>query len=784
MMNYLRKHQGYILAVLGVVLIVTWIIGPPLLEFFGSGRDYGQTRAQNVVVATWKGGELTKAQLERMRMERVAVVQFLRGVANEALQRGGQPQAPGMDSQSGFYGVPNTTDPESMVGTLLLAQRGRELGVRVDDEAVMFFLDRLGGFMLNEGDIYSIADQALENFRGQMSIRQLLDRLKEELVARQTQIMMASGLRAFSTGELWEFHAQLYQRYKIEAFPFEVADYELKVQESEATEAELRKIYEEGKDREPHPMFPDPGFRKPLRLAFGYLRADLAPFLVVAKTEIPEEKIVEEYERGVREGRFKKPQPPPASDSKSKSGETKSQDAKAGDAPSRDEQPSEPKSAEPSDGKRASKPAGADAPDQGKEKAKQEEPPEKSKREDCQAEDPKSQPAKESEPEEAKPAPSSETTPPANAKGGREKPGEPAEGGKSQPSEGQKTTDGDNASGQPMPQAEEVLPLSQVRDEILTRLAEPAAVKARDAALRSAMKEIREFGAKYNAWQRNKKDPTRTIAAKDPGELKINTIAKKYNLTAGKTGLMDRFQADKHPELGQQAIALGIQGSVPFAQVAYADPREDLYSPKELDSLFRDTKFIYWRTEVEPGSETPYDKARPQVLEIWRSRKALELAKKDAAALAEKAAEAGSLKDVLPQDQAKKLIEPPEFSWLTKPSTLLIFGGTPQLSTVGGIPMAGEEFMKSVFALEVGQTGVAVNQPHTTVYAVRVVSEAPPVDIRREMFLSSLQQGVFGDLAAFAFQEQQRLAGRLFEDLYKQYDLKWVNVAALAEEDS
>ena len=33
----LRRNQGYILAVMGVVLIITWVIGPVAVDYFGGG---------------------------------------------------------------------------------------------------------------------------------------------------------------------------------------------------------------------------------------------------------------------------------------------------------------------------------------------------------------------------------------------------------------------------------------------------------------------------------------------------------------------------------------------------------------------------------------------------------------------------------------------------------------------------------------------------------------------------------------------------------------------------
>ena len=51
--------------------------------------------------------------------------------------------------------------------------------------------------------------------------------------------------------------------------------------------------------------------------------------------------------------------------------------------------------------------------------------------------------------------------------------------------------------------------------------------------------------------------------------------------------------------------------------------------------------------------------------------------------------------------------------------------GPPGLSFVENVEGVGEEFMKAVFALDVGEAGAAVNRPETIVYVVRIASDAP-----------------------------------------------------------
>ena len=71
--------------------------------------------------------------------------------------------------------------------------------------------------------------------------------------------------------------------------------------------------------------------------------------------------------------------------------------------------------------------------------------------------------------------------------------------------------------------------------------------------------------------------------------------------------------------------------------------------------------------------------------------------------------------------------------------------GQPMLSQVNGmagdqpvtIAGAGGDFMQAVFDLSVGQVGVAVNEPETFVYVVRLDSEEPTDEQRREAFFAA-----------------------------------------------
>jgi hypothetical protein len=317
-MHYLRKNAGMITAISGVILMFAWVILPPLQQAFDMYRSAngGAEGAPGAVVVSWNGGNVTEAQMETMRRAHGIAVQFLRGVVAEAIQRGGKPVAPGLQiDQRGSVidpGIPGSSDEEVLIRTMLLAKKARDLGVQVDETAVKQFISQLSAFTLVESDWLDIA--AIELPNQHMSMNQLYAQLETELLAQHMLSLSQAGLfsvnssgmhLAIPPSQVWDFSNRLHRRLQIAACPLDVAQFTSEV--GEPTRAELLALFEKGKDRDPNPDMPEPGFHSPKRIAFGYFRVDFKPFLDAALKTIPENdpRIEAEYQKGISQGKFK-----------------------------------------------------------------------------------------------------------------------------------------------------------------------------------------------------------------------------------------------------------------------------------------------------------------------------------------------------------------------------------------------------------------------------------------------------------------------------------------------
>ncbi len=155
----------------------------------------------------------------------------------------------------------------------------------------------------------------------------------------------------------------------------------------------------------------------------------------------------------------------------------------------------------------------------------------------------------------------------------------------------------------------------------------------------------------------------------------------------------------------------------------------------------------------------------------WKMSRALEKAKEQAQQLAEQAEAAKQpLQELFADDEDHEVTRTNSFSWMSTGFTAAGFG-MPAISQVDGVQDIGSEFMEAVFQLRAGQTGVAVNQPQTYVYVVRVDSITPSEDLLRQRFL---QTGISMEVAFLADTDSFELRRQWLDDLEAEMNVEWL----------
>ena len=808
-MNYLRKHQKVILAVMGVVCMVTFVIGSSIESFISSARS----SRQDPVVVTWVGGKIHEGELDIKATAHQIAVNFLRMLIVETIERGGSPVVNGQtipkdatpaqiaQMDPGIFG---DASESTIVRMELLAKKADELGIVVDQEAAREFLRALCYPEIQDAELPALALRVMpEQMR--MSYEQLLDQIAFDLKSQHMAMLSQAGLYAMPPAQMWEYHNRLNRRVVVEAYPVEVQPLVDQVKEA-PTDAELRTLFEEGKHRDPNPALAEPGFHRPAKAAFAWLKIDFKPFLDAAKTQITAEQVAQQYELDKTQGKHKVLELPmdptkPAEDKpgeskpdEAKPDEAKPDEAKPGEAKPGETKPDAPASEKPAEARPAEvkpaeekpaeeKPAAENPADAAKpeekpgcsddppasdtqaaeEKPAEEKPAEEKPSEEKPAEKP-AEPAAETRPADTKPV---ETKP---AEASTTEPGKPADAAK--PADPTQPADPVAAAPATPAAPPKFKPLAEVEDEIRAVLARPIAQKEMDAAIEKVRQEVGEYGRKarkFHDSQEAAKAGSKAKSVADPGPLDLQALAERFNFEPGSTELVDRFEVAT-TDIGQKVMEFDMQSlqNRQFTPLSFADlafgRNEVLYDPQLVNSTELDVNYLYWRTAEQEASDPTFEEAREAVVAAWKLQKAFELAKTEAQKLADKAKSAAKLADVVEPEKVKTTAP---FSWLTTGS--LAFGfSEPSLSSVPEIDLAGVEFMQSVFDLKAGQTGIAPNQSHRIVYVVRVVNQEPEESVLREQFLES--GGDFQSIIV-ARSELSRTSYEWFQGLEKEMGL-------------
>ncbi len=672
-----RKNQKVMIAVLGVLAMFAFVFIPIIMEGMGS-----RTVVNPVVVKTSKYGDLREYDLDALRRQRQQIL----GVLSDVMQISGAP--PSLARQWLEARIGPATE-ESVVNTWLLARHAEQMGMVISDKTINNFLKEL------TQDLVKPANFQTSFKRSGISELHFFNAMRDELAALQLDNMFRVSLRGVTPAQRWEYFTRVKQMATIEAAPVLVANYLDRI--DEPSDEELKAFFEKHKDQYPLPISPEPGFREPQKIAMEYLKADYEKFTapnVVADEEIKAryEKNKDLYDQPAKKPEEKKEEKPSAKDTK----DTKeSKEAAGQDAVEKKEskESKDAKETEESDKEKESKDTSAVS-----------RPSPFILTALLQGEKPVEKPS----------------TADKAATGGRAPEASPAE----KPS----------AATQEKP-AEPKPGLSEATKDRIRREIAYEKIQKIFERLREQMDDYRRQWSQYEVaviQARNQKQDQQGEVKLPPAPRRpdFEKLAKENGLSAGRTDLISQWEAQSL-EIGTSLVGsrdpvwhYGFLTLAKFRPEMSVDLKGDLY--------------LFWKTDETKERIPNFDDkgVREQVLRAWKMIPARKLALQEAESFA---AEARKTKKFLKQAFADRpdlhVILPPPFSWITFGNVPL--GSAPnaaRVSTVAGVDMASDDFMRAVFRLEPGQTGAGMNAPQTVAYVIRLTELNPAQEVLWKQF--------------------------------------------------
>ena len=681
--NLFRRYQKLALAALAIMAMLAFFVLPPVLQM-GSG---GATAADRQVV-TWQGGGLTESGIQRELIQRRALNQFL--MALRAAATGDERvQQPLPDNEA------------AVVETLVLAREAEANGIVVSDEVVNNFLsswtgdavplDQIAGLIGELRNRVGITESDI--FKGLRSL--LLSRYMQEFALRGVDFAGAPA------GWQWDDFCRLEQGATVEVVPV-VAEL-LAAEVAEPSRAALESLYEQHKNDLPRARSSTPGFREPARVRYDMLVASTDMLVAESAEAVTDEEIAKFYEEN-KEAMFSRPAEEAAGES---SGEESAAEL---------------------------------SPSEGPKGAAVEEP-----KSDSAAES--EQPVDQAEPAEepAKPADdASEAAPEEGASRDRsvfrqasflqaDEAKEEADSAEtaSAAADDQPATE----AADPEPQAVErdsaagdFKPLDEVKEEIRSQLARQAADRK--------LGEIFDAIAGRIATYADDLDLAVALGNQPPAAPDLDGMAREYGLDGLRSELVTAAEVIAGGGIGS-SFQLMFSEQFGVRQQRWVDMMFAADAPLWRPFVTRDVagnRYLSWKAEERPSFVPPFDEVRAEVERVGRLIEARQLARKRAEQILADAA-GKPLSEAAPGLQGLEVSTTGPFTWLTRGTAP--FGSAPMLSDPDGVQMAGDSFMKAVFALEPGGTAVAFNEPQTVCYAIRLTSLEPTEEILRARFVDA-----------------------------------------------
>jgi len=270
-----RKYQRSLLVFVAILAMLAFFVLPPFLQMgSSSGSD-------DPLVASWTGGSIREAQIERAVAMRSMVNRFLVETAAAA----------GRDT-SRLPLFPE--NEEAVVRALLVEAEARKNGLVVSDAAINDFLSQWTNNLVSVEQLNGIISRLRLGPTG-VTQQELFEALRTELIGRNMLVLFQTGFSGDPPGWRWDYFRRLEQTATIEAVPVAVETVVGEV--APPSEQSLRTFFEQYKNELPEARSETPGFREPHRVKYEYLVAKRDAYEASAAKEVTEAEIAEYYEK-------------------------------------------------------------------------------------------------------------------------------------------------------------------------------------------------------------------------------------------------------------------------------------------------------------------------------------------------------------------------------------------------------------------------------------------------------------------------------------------------------
>ena len=693
--NIFRRYQKAALAGLAIMAMLAFFVLPPLLQMGGSGAAPGDG-----TVVQWKGGGLRESGLERAVMTRRALNQFL--MALRAAATGDERVQP-----------PLRDDEQGVVDALLLAREAEANGIVVSDSVINDFLGMWTGDMVTPAQMQDVIGQLRD--RAGVTEADIFDALRTVILGERLQALALRGTGFSGTppGWRWDAFRKLEQGAMVEVVPVVVES--LAAEVPPPSPAAIESLYARYQNDLPRARSATPGFRQPARIRYDAVVAPAELFVEESAKKVTDEEIEKFYEANkasmftkLADEPTQEPTAKPAAEAEAKqsdAGEVKPAEP-APEVPAGSPQPEVPVDAPPVEPPQAPAPGAAEPAAAGDGAAVPQRVVYPVAFRQPAADEQAAGTTDETEPPAREPEQPADTTePPA---GETEKPAAAAE-----------------SPAKEAPEAPVVEPLEKVRDDIRKRLAAQAADR-----------RVAEIFDLISARIANYSDDVELaigMGESVPPTPDVMKIAKEQGLEGTRSDFLSAAEAIEAGGVGG-SFQLSFSEQFGVRQQRWIDLMFGPESPRFRPVTTRDVagaRYLSWKAEDRPEFTPALTEIKGEVERVWRLLEARPLARKRAEEIA-KAAESATLADAVAGREGLAASTVGPFTWLTRGTAP--FGSAPMRSDPEGIEMAGDDFLAAVFALEPGGTAVALNEPETVCYAIRLVSFEPAEETLQERF--------------------------------------------------